>query len=133
MAGQTAILSGKADLILRQDGKRPRIVDVKSGQPRESDVAQVLVEMVMIPLALGSPDMRFDGEVIYPTYSVPIPPSKADEFRPKVFAFLKQLGTMDRPEAAPSESSCRFCEVPDSLCAERWKSGEAKPAVTELF
>ena len=51
--GVSAILSGKADLIAQQKDRRPQIIDVKSGQPSESHVVQVCLEMIAIPLAWG--------------------------------------------------------------------------------
>src|SRR5262245_13880118 len=41
VTGTNAILSGKADIVAEQQGKRSIIVDAKSGKPRDSDVIQV--------------------------------------------------------------------------------------------
>ena len=131
--GQSAILSGKVDLILQQTDKRPRIVDVKSGIRRDSDVTQVLIEMVMIPLAWQSPSMIFDGEVVYQDGSVLIKSSDAEALKPKVFKMLKWLGTVERPSASPSESACRFCDVPESECHERWTEDRAPGVLTSEF
>ena len=134
VAGQTAIVSGKADLIAQQPNKRPLIVDVKSGQPKESDIAQVALEMITIPMAWNSPDMIFDGQVIYSTHSVNVTRSDADALRPKLFALLKKLAIMPRPEASPSQSSCRFCDVPDEECGSRWiEHAEAATVTTSFF
>ncbi len=134
VVGQTAILSGKADLILQAPDRRPRIADTKSGTPRESDLAQVMIEMVAIPLAWNSPSMIFEGEVVYPDHTVRITPAQAEEMKPRIFAVLRQLGKTDRPVASPSESTCRFCDVPDELCGDRWTDANAPaPIRTELF
>ena len=122
VTGQYAILSGKADCIAQQIDKRPLIVDVKSGMPRESDIVQVAIEMVMIPLAWESPSMIFDGKVIYTAHDVLVTPQDAAEMRPKIIALLKQLGTMPRPTASPGEQTCRFCDIPDSECPDRFKA-----------
>lgn len=135
VAGQHAVISGKADCIAQQTDKRPLIVDVKSGEPRDSDVVQVAIEMVMIPLAWESPLMIFDGKVMYKTHDVPVTPTHAAEMRPKIVGLLKKLGTMSRPEASPSFGSCRFCDVPDAECHDRWQA-ESEPqqaAATGLF
>lgn len=132
VTGKAAILSGKADLIAQQTNKRPLIVDVKSGNPRDSDAAQVMVEMCMIPLAWNSPGMIFDGQVIYPTHSVNLTPAQAAEFKPRLFAVLKKLGTMGRPQASPSQGSCRFCDISEADCPDR-VSSDTEPAVTTEF
>lgn len=134
VTGQYAIISGKADCIAQQTDKRPLIVDVKSGHPRESDIIQVATEMAMIPLAWESPSMIFDGRVIYKAHEVPVTPAEAAEMKPKIVALLKQLGTMPRPAASPSLGACRWCDVPDAECAERMTvESEAPQAATSLF
>ena len=133
VTGQTAILSGKADCIAQRADSRPLIVDVKSGQPRDSDVIQVAIEMVMIPLAWESHSMIFNGQVVYQTYDVQVTPAQATELKPKIVTLLKQLGTMPRPEASPSEVACRFCDVPDSECPDRFKVETAPQQATDLF
>ena len=135
VTGQHAIISGRADCIAQQTDKRPLILDVKSGKPRDSDVPQVAIEMVMIPLAWESPSMIFDGKVLYRDHQVQVTPTHATELRPKIVALLKKLGTMPRPEASPSQSACRFCDVPDAECPDRWKA-ESEPqqvSATGLF
>lgn len=129
--GQTAILSGKVDIIARKDGERPLIIDAKSGQARDSDVAQVLLEMICIPLAWEAPEMTFSGLVVYQGAEVKVQASEATVMRPKLFGLLKQLGTMPRPEPTPGRDACRFCEVPDSECGVRFKNQDA--VTTELF
>src|SRR3990167_6066084 len=132
--GTYSILSGKADVICQQADKRPFIGDVKSGQPRESDVLQVMIEQVMIPLSWNAPTMQFSGLVIYQDHEVQTPPAQVDLIRPKVFALLKKLGTIPRPEASPSVGNCRFCDVPESLCSERaTEEAEIVTETTELF
>ena len=133
VTGQTAILSGKVDLVVQQTDKRPLIVDVKSGKPKDSDVAQVMIEIIAVPLAWES-RMTFDGLVIYADHVVNIPNAEALELRPRLFELLKKLGTMSRPTASPSESACWFCEVGDLECPDRWKtSAGAAQATTALF
>ncbi len=134
VTGQHAILSGKADLILQRADSRPLIVDVKSGKPRDSDITQVLIEMVMIPLAWKAPTMRFDGIVQYGTHKVDLTAGQADALRPKVFQILKHLGTCERPSASPGEQVCRFCEVSDEECKDRWSAEkDPEPAMTVEF
>lgn len=134
LTGQTAILAGKTDLIKQADGKRPTIVDIKSGTPRESDVAQVEIYMVAIPLAWGAPGMIFDGEVVYASHTVKITPADAETLKPKLFALLRRLAGDVRPDPVPSEHSCRFCEIPMDVCSVRWMAETNQPeAITTLF
>jgi hypothetical protein len=121
VTGTTAIIAGKADCICQAKARRPLIVDAKGGEPRDSDVAQVLIEMVMVPLAWDRPTMVFDGLVLYEDHPpVAVTPAQADVFRPRVMATLRQLGSPERPDARPGRDSCRFCDVPDSECSVRY-------------
>ena len=132
--GAHAIASGKADLIVQPKNHsihRPRIIDCKTGEPKDSDAMQVIVEIVLIPIAWGK-RLQFDGQVVYADdFTVDITHAEAEAVSPKLFALLKRLGTEARPEPQPSKSACMFCDVPASECAVRWQE---KPGTkTELF
>ena len=137
VTGTYAVLSGKADLVIRDAESdrpkiRPTIIDVKSGKPRDSDTAQVLIEMVMIPLAWKVPGMQFDGEVHYANDPmVKLKSTQAETIKPKLFALLKQLGTMERPTPSPSRDACRYCAVPDAECGQRFQDSDS--VSTDLF
>ena len=120
VTGQAAIVSGKTDIIAQQDGQRPVIEDCKSGAPSETHIAQLELYLTLIPMAWQSPSMIFNGEVVYPTHRVAVTPADALELKPKLFALVKQLATDVRPPASPSESACRFCEVGDDDCPDRF-------------
>lgn len=119
--GHTAIIAGKADVVTQGKERRPKIWDVKSGRPRDSDVTQVLIEMVIIPMAWESPSMLFDGCVVYPTHRVELKPAQAQELKPRIFAKLKELATMPKPLPTPGRDACRFCDLSDEDCAERFR------------
>lgn len=131
VAGQTAILAGKADAVTQAPDRRPKVWDTKSGQPSDSDVTQVLIEMVMLPLAWGSPEMLFDGAVVYDSHTVELKPSDAERIKPQVFAKLREMARAERPAAAPSRDACRFCDCTKDDCAERFV--EAPDATTLEF
>lgn len=129
--GHYAAIAGKADLVAKQQDKRPLIVDVKTGDPRESDVIQVLIEMVMIPISWNAPSMLFNGQVIYRAHTVDLTPADAEAMKPKMFAMLKRLGTIPQPEPSPGKGVCLYCDMPD--CAARWREDEEQAVTTDLF
>lgn len=131
--GKFAALSGKADLIAQPKAlgaSRPKILDAKGGDPKDSDVMQVIIEIVMLPISWGK-NIQFDGEVVYADHVVPVTHAQAMELAPKIFATLKRLGTDARPEPMPGKSACMWCGVPESECSVRWT--EAPAQRTELF
>lgn len=134
--GASAILAGKADVVAQQADKRPLIVDVKTGQPRDSDLIQVMIEIVMIPIAWNSPSMLFEGEVVYRDHTVKITNAQAQEMKPKIVTLLKQLALTRRPDAAPGLAACRWCDVSEKDCPDRFNAErEPEPvgSTTELF
>ena len=132
LQGQTAILSGKPDVIAQQDGKRPKIVDTKGGDPRESDICQVMIYWIVIPLVWDAPGMTFEGEVVYRTHRVPITAQEIAPMRPKVFALLRDLAAT-KPEPNPSEGACRFCDVPEDICSSRYTGTSQVDVSTSEF
>ena len=133
VTGQHAIISGKADLIAQKPDMRPRIIDTKSGKERGSDITQVLVETILIPMAWNVPSMQFEGVVVYPHGEVIVTPKDAAELKPKLFERVKWLGMLQvKPEPSPSESTCRFCDVNDQDCPDRFV-GSAPEVTTNEF
>lgn len=134
VAGKNGIVSGKADLVLQQKDKRPRIVDAKSGKAKDSDVSQVLIEMCLLPLSWHAPGMQFEGEVVYANgNTIVLEPREAEAFKPRLFAMIRQLATMERPAGSPSRDACQYCSVPDSECSVRWKDENETVATTSEF
>lgn len=120
--GQFAAIKGKADLICQQEGKRPLIVDAKGGKPHDADVTQVLIYQILTPLAWKSPQLNFNGAVVYADDTrVTTTHSQAEELKPKLFALVKRLATLEvAPEPNPSRQSCLYCDVTDADCGQRW-------------
>lgn len=124
VTGTHAVIKGKVDLIAQKAICRPRVVDCKGGEPRDTDVTQVLLYQRLVPLSWKSPTMQFDGAV---WYGETVPPTRttaaqADDLWPKAAALVKRLALQETvPDALPSQSACRFCAVRDVDCPERWK------------
>ncbi len=133
VTGSTAIISGKADLIIQKADHRPTILDAKGGTPADSDAMQVLIEMVLIPIAWNVHTMQFAGQVHYKTHVVDLTPKDAEAIKPKLFAMLRWLGTTSKPDARPSRSACRFCDVNEQDCPDRFDSTEERAAETDAF
>ncbi len=76
--------------------------------------------------------MVFDGEVIYSDHSVKVTPPEAQAIRPKLFALLRKLGSDVRPEATPSPSACRFCDVSVTDCPDRFSETDENVSVSTL-
>ena len=85
--GKLATIAGKPDLIARQ-GDLVWVTDVKSGRPRASDVAQVMIYMYLLPVA--RPDLQgatVKGLVVYGSHEQEIQSEEVDP------AFVQSAGT----------------------------------------
>lgn len=130
LRGETAILSGKPDIVAEKGG-RFRIVDAKSGEAEDKHRIQVAVYLVAIPMSWKR-TLNIHGVVAYPDHSVYVEPHEADHVRPALFALMRQIGSTDVPIARPSWKECRFCPVPKSACAVKVETEPAEVAVTEF-
>jgi hypothetical protein len=131
LKGETASISGKSDIIARQ-GDTHIILDVKSGTPRDSDVAQVMIYQVVTPMVWRR-TLPFRGEVVYPDHRVPVSVADALAIRDRLFALVRQLAKDERPDASPSESACLFCDVTAADCPQRFAEGAAIDVLTSEF
>ena len=102
LRGQAATVSGKPDLIARL-GDLARIIDTKTGGPRASHHAQVMLYMYLLPLA--RPEYQgctITGQVVYEDHVVDIPADAVDErFINSVKALIQRIGSREPAVKAP--------------------------------
>ncbi len=130
--GETAVLSGKPDLVSELGGQFT-VADGKTGDPTKSDWWQMLLYLYMIPKAWHNPSLRITGEVFYKNGSrIEVHPEEftADRKR-ETFALIRRLGDTTAPARTPSAAECRFCDIAD--CPERIEETEVAAAVTDEF
>lgn len=125
--GKTGIVvSGKADIVaITEDAAL--VEDCKTGNPKNSDHMQVMIYMLMLPVAAGHCKGRsLEGRIIYKDSTVDVPSSKVDDGLRQLFK--KTVLTVGGPEApgkAPSWGECRFCDISKADCPQRV---DAEPA-----
>ena len=117
--GAMSTLSGKPDLLaLKEEDKLARVIDEKSGKPRDSDMWQVLIYMFALPL-LWAKGWRIDGEVEYRHGSLEVPAEQLTlDVTNKIVAKIRAVGGDDEPPRTPSPQECRFCDILN--CPDRW-------------
>lgn len=133
LKGTCATLGGKPDLIgLNGSGT---IYDVKTGQPKPSDQAQVMVYMWAVPRALPKyRGLRFDGLVVYPDHEVRIPADSIDDtFVHNLAGLIKRVSAEAAPRRVPSLDECRFCDLTVKDCLERVEAASEELLTTAEF
>ena len=134
--GKTGIIvSGKPDLVAFRDGAGV-VEDCKTGRPRTSDSAQVLVYLLLFPI--GNPrcnGLKMSGRVVYRSGSLDVPPESLDDaFRARFTALVQRVGG-DKPlPKHPAWGECRFCDIGPADCLYRVdQPPESAEAATDLF
>lgn len=117
-----ALLSGKADLVAHMPDGTICVYDVKTGQERASNQIQVLLYMYLLPLCHERyAGKMFTGCVYHgQDKQIPIDVSAVDQsFIDNVEFYLDILVAENAPDAMPSKSECRFCDITKTDCLVR--------------
>ena len=133
LRGRCATLGGKPDLIgLNGSGT---ICDVKTGQPKPSDHAQVMIYMWAVPRALPKyRGLRFDGLVVYPDHEVRIPAEAVDAaFVGNLAGLIKRVSSDAPARRVPSLDECKFCDLTVKDCLERVEAESEELLTTAEF
>lgn len=130
--GQAVTVAGCADIVGLKPGEA-YFEDCKTGERKESDAWQVVLYMLLLPMA----DDRFKGltlrgAVTYTDGEPARPVSHDDALRGKeaVMGWIRLMASPTAPARTPSAAECRFCDI--AACPER-VSVEPEPATTDLF
>lgn len=132
LQGNCATLGGKPDLIsLNGSGT---ICDIKTGQPKPSDHAQVMIYMWAAPRLPRYRGVRFDGLVVYPDHEVPIPAEAVDSaFVENMAALIRRVSAEEPARRVPSPDECKFCDLTLKDCHERAEAKSEEVVTTEAF
>ena len=116
-----AVLGGKPDLVvMRQDGAGT-IYDVKTGQPRASDNAQVMIYMYALPYVGQFRGVEFDGRLVYGDKDeVEIPAHAVDDsFKSALFDLIRRISDSEPARKVPSGLECSMCDLAWTDCPDR--------------
>ena len=126
-----AVLSGKPDIVAVKEGEM-LVVDCKTGQQRNSDVMQVLLDMFMLPLPNGHRaynGQTVTGEIMYRKNSVELPPEALNGFEENFARTMTVVIAPEPPEPIPSYRECSFCDICEAYCPMRT---DQPPAFVEV-
>ena len=134
LSGKTATLGGKPDVVALKDGSGV-IVDIKTGKPRASDVAQVMTYMYAVPRTLNlCKGVVFDGKVVYQDHEVEVPPEAVDrDFIASLVDLIHRLAEASPARRVPSVAECRFCEISREDCPDRAVAPAGQGGTTDDF
>lgn len=133
--GAVADLGAKPDLIAYEYGVR--IVDAKTGKPKDTDRIQVKLYMWLWILQNGAPATsgELTGQVIYSNGNADrvIDSREIDDaFKSHAVEAIKRIAAVEIPIASPSVRGCAWCNVTKADCPDRIDA-EEQEITTELF
>jgi CRISPR/Cas system-associated exonuclease Cas4 (RecB family) len=107
-----ATISAQPDIVAMRDNE-PMIVDIKTGKPKATDIAQVKLYMAMLPSSnLHGISAIPNGRLVYGVDEFEIEASEVtSEFKRQVAQIMGALTTSDMPDPTPSLCECRYCPV----------------------
>ena len=134
LAGNTATLGGKPDLIARK-GSTGTIIDIKTGRPSPSHSVQVMLYMYAVPRALGQyKGMIFDGQLAYIDHAIDIPASAVDDqFIGNLSLLIRRISSPEPARRVPSYMECQFCDISSVDCLDRAAEDKLPEGQTEDF
>ena len=120
LRGNAAVVAGKPDLIAVRNNV-VTIIDVKTGKPSPSHVAQVALYMYAVPKAIEEyRGMDITGRVAYKEHAVDVPAGAVDEnFVKTLGELIKRLAAETPARRVPSPQECRWCDITARDCSER--------------
>ena len=107
-----ATISAQPDIVAMRDDV-PVIVDIKTGKPKATDIAQVKLYMAMSPsINLHGINTIPNGRLVYGMDELDIDASEVTtEFKQQVAQVMSALTISDIPDPTPSLCECRWCPV----------------------
>ena len=119
--GSGAVIGGKPDLVALGPDDTGTIYDIKTGQPRASDTAQVMIYMYALPYINQFRGRRFQGRLVYRDDRVVDIPTDSvnDAFKSELFALVRRIADSQPARRVPSALECGMCDLTPIDCPDR--------------
>lgn len=120
-------VSGKPDLLAFKDNQA-FVEDCKTGRKKNSDLYQVLLYMLLLPVSLQRcREFRLEGRLVYPDGVMDIHSSQVTEsFKEQLQAAIVLLSNSRPARKVPSFQECRYCDISSKYCTERVESSSSE-------
>ncbi len=107
-----AVISAKPDIVAIHEDE-VLVVDIKTGKPRASDIAQIKLYMAMLPIAGCHNICEIPaGQLVYQDDTFDIGATEiTTEFKQQVSGLIGDITTKEAPPATPSARECCWCPM----------------------
>ena len=115
------VIGGKPDLVVLDSNGDGTVYDIKTGQPRASDTAQVMIYMYALPHMPKHRGATFDGLVVYANGDeVRVPATAINEtFKTRLYELIRRVSSPEPAERVPSGLECGMCDLTPNDCPDR--------------
>lgn len=127
--GCDALINGKIDC-LAVDGRTVTVYDCKTGKPRTSDRAQVMIYMFALSTYPRFAKKRIRGVVVYRQRRIDIP-CLPEDFADQI-SYFTELLVSDGPAVKGPGRDCRFCRITSADCPDRRDMEDDQWEIEEL-
>lgn len=113
-------VAGKPDILAIRDNQAV-IEDCKTGRKKNSDLYQILVYLLLLPLATTRCQrLSLAGRLVYLDGVVEIQPDHLnEEFKEQLRSAIATLSSTTPARKVPSFQECRYCDIPVQCCSQR--------------
>lgn len=128
-------IAGKCDLVAQQ-GNLGWIVDVKSGRPKVTDQAQVLIYLCLLRWARPElKELTVKGLLVYRAHEEIIEPEQVDDRLTRTLRglFSDLANNRELAVKVPAWSNCRFCAISDLHCQEHVEQPDRTVGTLDWF
>lgn len=135
LRGRTGTLAGKPAIVAVKKAEGVGwVIDTKTGLPKASDRAQVMLYMWALRRNPAYAGVRLSGRVQYKARYNLIAPEEVDVlFSARVAEMMKEVCGDAEPRKAPNFKECEFCPLTSEDCPDRVESEVVYAGVTEEF
>lgn len=118
-------VAGKPDILAIQEGCA-FIEDCKTGRKKNSDLYQVLIYMLLLPLSTEKcRGLKLAGRLIYPDEVVEVSGEQVnEEFKAQFREAIAYLSSTIPARKVPSFQECQYCDISGKYCPERIESSQ---------
>ena len=116
-------IAGKPDVLAIRD-QQVWVEDCKTGRKKNSDLYQVLLYMLLLPLSHPQcRGLKLQGRLVYPDGAIDISSEQVNEdFKSQFRGAIAILSSATPARKVPSFQECRFCDISRLYCPERMDS-----------
>jgi len=113
-------IAGKPDILAIRD-RQVWVEDCKTGRKKNSDLYQVLLYMLLLPLSHPQcRGVKLQGRLVYPDGAIAISSDQVNEdFKAQFREAIALLSSSSPPHKVPSFQGCHYCDISAYYCPER--------------